>query len=213
MTYARIPDPGLLMLSRGGYAVNTLLPRAEPTVAVSASGEVYATAGDEYQVLAYTPDGTLRWALRAPWDRMPLTEERIEAALDDIREISRRHGGRRPFIEDPQASEVKWPRYLPALSGSPSAHVDQPPVVVDGHGHLLVFPFIPDPWEGRRRPVDVYSSSGELLFSGLVSMIRWDAVHGDRVWSLEEDPVVGDYRVVRYRLIEPFAGAVSDSSR
>lgn len=210
-TYARLPDPGLLMLRRGRYAVNTLLPRPRPTAAVSPSGDVYVTAGDEYQVSAYRPDGTPRWRMRAAWERMPVTGERIEVALQDIREISRRHAGGMPVIDDPRVSEVEWPGFLPALAGSPTAHPTQAPILVDGHGHLLVFPFVPDRWEDRRRPVDVYSRKGEPLFSGLVPMIRWDAVHGDRVWSLEEDPITAEYRVVRYRLVEPFGGDGAES--
>ncbi len=54
----------------------------------------------------------------------------------------------------------------------------------------------------RGRPVDVYSSAGELLFSGLIPQ-TWNAALDDHVYVLEEDPQTEEHIVARYRLVEP----------
>ncbi len=203
--YTDVPDPGFLGLRRSSgtrsMTINTMIPMPEPMFASSRDGNIYVVAGDEYQVLAFAPAGDLRWALRTTKRRPPLGDERIEAAVERIAE---RAPGGQPLSPPPRRSEVDWPATLPALVGTPSAHRFVEPIRVDGHGHIYVFPFIPDDWPGPDQPVDVYSPDGERLLSGMMPIMRWDAARGDRVYGLATDPETEEYRVVRYRLVEPF---------
>lgn len=181
--------------------MNTNIPRPTPAFAVSRRGELYAVAGDEYQVLAFAPDGAVRWALRTTMRRPALTEDRIGEAL---RFLADENLTGLSLIPPPQRSEVDWPDELPALMGSTSVHHSTRPIRVDGHGHVYVFPFIPDAWERPVEPVDVYSAAGERLFSGMMPIARWDAARGDFVYAVGTDPETEENRVVRYRLVEPF---------
>ena len=67
------------------------------------------------------------------------------------------------------------------------------------------------------RPVDVFSSDGELLFTGTIPVrrrvtitgeydeaLRWQDAVGDYIYRVEADPKTDEHRVVRYRLMEPF---------
>ena len=206
LEYVKLPEPGDLLLYRssGTYetGTNTRIPRPAPTFAASRQGEIYAVAGDEYQMLAFAPDGTVRWALRTTLRRPVLSDDRIDEAL---RHLAERSGpGDQPMIPPPRRSEIDWPEELPALVGSPTAHRYTEPIRVDGHGHVYVFPFIPDAWDKPDQPVDVYSAGGERLFSGLLPIARWDAARGDFVYAVGTDPETEEYQVVRYRLVEPF---------
>ncbi|MGD8817073.1 MAG: hypothetical protein PVJ51_07795, partial [Acidobacteriota bacterium] len=71
-------------------------------------------------------------------------------------------------------------------------------------GHLYVFPFIPGSWDRPEQPVDVYSTDGEHLFSGMIPMVRWESARGDYVYGIRRDPDTDESTAVRYRLIEPF---------
>lgn len=203
--YAALPDAGYVSLvRRSGSRVssyNTRIPVPVPTFAVSRDADLYVAAGDEYQVLAFAPDGSLRWALRTSMKRPPLTDERIETSLEGLATVG---PDDRPLVPPASASEVDWPAELPALVGRPSAHAYTEPIRVDGHGHLYVYPFIPDSWDRADQPVDVYSRDGERLFSGMMPLLRWDAARDDFVYAVDTDPVTEEYRVVRYRLVEPF---------
>lgn len=55
----------------------------------------------------------------------------------------------------------------------------------------------------RGRGVDVYSSEGELLYSGEITNVSWHAAHRDLIYSLAIDPDTGEQIVVGYRVDEP----------
>ncbi len=206
LEYVKLPDPGSVSLRRRSGAIemgtNTMIPRPAPTFAASRQGEIYAVAGDEYQMLAFAPDGTVRWALRTTLRRPVLSYDRIDEAL---RHLAERSGpGDQPMIPPPRRSEVDWPDELPALVGSLTAHRYTEPIRVDGHGHVYVFPFISDAWDKPDQPVDVYSADGVRLFSGMLPIARWDTALGDFVYAVGTDLETEEYHVVRYRLVEPF---------
>ena len=84
-------------------------------------------------------------------------------------------------------------------------------VLVDGHGHLYVVPELDLDTrralarEQGRAPVavDVYSTNGEHLFSGLLNISDWDASLGDHVYRIGYSDG-GEQMLHRYRLVEPF---------
>jgi len=206
LEYVKLLDPGPIAFTRetGGttFDSSTGVPGPAPTFATSRQGDIYAVGGDEYQVLAFTRDGAVRWALRTTMSRPILTEAQIDAALQRLAEI--RFPGGVSLDPRPRRSEVNWPAELPALASGPSAHPFRDPIRVDGHGHLYVFPFIPDDWDRPERPVDVYAPDGEHLLSGMMEITRWNAARDQFVYAVGTDPVTEEYRVIRYRLIEPF---------
>jgi len=157
-----------------------------PSFATSRAGEIYATGGDEYQVVAIDVSGVARWALRVAWKREPFTEEHENGVLSWLEELS---------PDDAVATGTDWPTQLPALSG----------LAVDGHGHLYVFPFEFGFGEtGEEREVDVYSRDGERLFTGHMDRALWLDARGDFVYSLRTNEETGELEPVRYRLVEPF---------
>ena len=204
--YARMPwpvrivDPGFGEISRSEpnafYAGATY-----PTIAAGADGPVYLSTLDEYQVLAYEPDGTPRWALRVPWEGEALAEVEIEWLMDF-------HNQRFPQA---RRHEIDWPERQFVLGD----------IKVDGHGRLYVFPYVPRGSAQRERPVDVYSSAGELLFAGTISgafadlawqaapaygpMLNhvWQAAYGDFIYGVRRDRRTEEWQVVRHRLTWP----------
>lgn len=60
--------------------VRTIIAEGAPVFAAAANGTVYASAGDEYQVLAVGPNGEAEWALRVAHERKRL---RIAAGDDE----------------------------------------------------------------------------------------------------------------------------------
>ena len=84
-----------------------------PSFTASPSGDVYATVGHEYQVLAFDASGAPRWALRAARRRQAFTDERRNTVVDPIRER----------FPDLNASEAEWPAFLNTIAG----------LSVDGH--------------------------------------------------------------------------------
>ncbi len=185
--YAALSRPFGVLFRRSSISVNTLIPVSRPAFALSRSGQLYMTSGEEYQILSLTLDGESLWALRLAWTRERVTDKRIEEALESVRED----------IPDAQSWEVNWPSHMPALSR-------RFPLRVDGHGHLYVYPFVSEDWQLGERPVDVYSPHGRLIFSGLISDSEWGRARGDFVYCIETDSETEEQRVVRYRLVEPF---------
>ncbi len=194
---ARILDPGFGEIPRtepnAFYAGSTT-----PGVAVGADGSVYVSTLDEYQVLAYEPDGTVRWALRAPWPRQPLDDGEVDWLMAyHNRRFPQRH-----------RSNIEWPDRQYALGD----------LKLDGRGRLYVFPYVPRGADLDERPVDVYSPDGEQLFSGVMSgpmanlswqtppaygpmLARaWQAVAGDFIYGIVSDPDTDEWQVVRHRL-------------
>ncbi len=169
-------------------AAPSLLPVAYPLCAASADGDVYVTDATEYQVLALSAEGMPNWVLSADLFPAPISKAYAERRW---REFSVKNQGK------VARSKLAWPDRYPALSW----------IGVDGHGHLYVFPFIPDSHNDTlvEWPVDVYSRTGERLFSGLIPKIGiWEAALNDEIYRIEEDPVSNEEIAVRYRLVEPF---------
>lgn len=150
----------------------------------SATAQIFATDSIEYQVLAISPDGVMDWALRVAWVAETVTDDLIEQSIESARE-------RRP---DTTRSDLIFPERLPVLSH----------IAVDGHGHVYVYPRFRRGDTLQDRPVDVYSTEGEHLFSGMIPDRRWRRAEGDFVYAAGEDRVTGEHLVWRWKLVEPF---------
>jgi hypothetical protein len=167
----------------------------QPRAALAPDGLVYASASDEYEIVALDSSGNSRWVLRVGW-----TSEGVTDARKD--EISR--------------------HVLDGLSGETfvdTAWIDRFPAIVnlevDGHGNLYAFPYDPDTYfdahletrdPARPVPVDVYAPDGQRLFAGLTGVPSWDAQHDDRVCRLELDPASEEGVVACYRMISSPGG-------
>jgi hypothetical protein len=152
--------------------------------ATAPDGSVYVMDGIHYQIVTLDPSGTVLRALRVDWTPKPYTAEDFDAYLDQLPERFDRN-------------RIVRPDSWPALAD----------LRVDGHGHLYVFPsgHLVYDREVKEWPVDVYSAEGEPLFSGTMDRFLWNAYLGDYVYGISPDPVSEENRVVRYRLVEPFA--------
>jgi outer membrane protein assembly factor BamB len=182
-SYISLPVPSR---QRVGNFVGIPGVTSSPFFAASRQGEMYATGGDEYQVLALDTSGVARWALRVARQRQAFTKEHEDGVMSRMRGIS---------PEDATATGTVWPTHLPALSH----------LAVDGHGHLYVFPFEFRYGEiGEQREVDVYSRDGEHLFAGYMGQTQWSDADGDFVYALRRNEETGEQEPVRYRLVEPF---------
>jgi hypothetical protein len=185
--YAAVPYMGMFWSNKTieGAAAPIQIPMCTVDVAVHANETLYVAACPEYQIHAFTLDGTALWALRVPWEREPISEALFQSKVDEWAERL------------PDFTRADWddPGDYPALWA----------IRVDGHGHLYVFPDARTP-EGEQavnRPVDVYSAEGDQIFSGIIADV-WDAAHGDFVYRLRLNPETEEQEVVRYRLVEPF---------
>lgn len=183
LSYAAVPEPESLVIGNGPAIV---MPRLTggPSYVAGEGGEVYVTAGQQYQILAFEPDGSARWALRVARSAEPFGPEHIETLLAPLRE-------RTPDID---TAEVEWPGSLYTISR----------LEVDGHGHLYVFPYYFRDLGPDEIPVEVYDTDGERLFAGTMRESGWSAAHGDFVYRLRSNPDTDESELVRYRLIEPF---------
>jgi hypothetical protein len=180
--YVNLPYPGNFQIGRVGLAPLT----GSPLFAATPDG-VFATTGDEYQVLAFDADGSPRWALRVAHERAPFTD----AHRDDILAMLRSN-----FADlDVSGTGAQWPQRVGSISH----------LFVDGHGHLyvtgFVVPFVPAP---ENLEVDAFSPEGDRLFVGSMPNLRWTDARGDFVYGLRTNEATGEQEPVRYRLIEPF---------
>ena len=157
----------------------------EATFAVGSADRVYVTTASEYQLGALDAGGNLAWALRVAWEAPSYPQTAIDRQVANLQE-------RYPAV---RADMFNWPERLPVLSI----------ILVDGHDHVYVFPYVRRSYleEHEQRPVDVYSPDGDHLFSGFIKT-RWEAAAGDFVYVYEEQEDSGEWAVVRYRLTEPF---------
>jgi hypothetical protein len=181
--YISVPRPDNFMV---GGRVGLPRPDVNVVFAVGAYGTVYATAGDEYQVLSLDRDGTPRWALRVARERPPLTEQDRDDVLDLLRDNF-------PDLDD---SGTQWPDRVASIGN----------LVVDGHGHLYVYAmgavfYAPTP---DLVAVDVYAPDGERLFSGMAPPFYWTDAAGDFVYGVRRNEQTEENEPVRYRLVEPF---------
>jgi len=164
-----------------------------PSVAASREGDVYLTQSDEYQILAFDAKGSPRWAMRVAMLRPSLFRRDIERTLENVRKR----------FPDATESSIDWPAASYALST----------LLLDGHGHLYVLPYIPPEFDGQaqEREVDVYSREGERLFAGRIRIVPpvpgrsgMYAASGDFMFFMSPDTETGEWEFARYRLIEPF---------
>jgi hypothetical protein len=188
--------PGLAWVIRGDdthFAIP--LPNPVPSFAVDSDSNVYVSTGAEYEVLAFSPAAAMVWALRVDYPRQELPQSWIRDSVNILRQ-------RVPDVRD---GEIDFPAFLPAISG----------LAIDGHDHLYVFHHVleqpidpshpPDPMRpSSLRPVDVYSTSGEPLFSGLTTLDGWLTASGDYIYRIEVDVESGEHVAARYQLLEPF---------
>jgi len=183
LTYIDLPSEALFISSADAKRPASVA-RPFPSFGASRAGDLYVTTAEEYQVLALDPDAEPKWAMRVAFVPAGLSEAIIERAIESARR-------RRP---ETTRGDLIWPDRLPALSH----------IAVDGHGHLYVYPYFDRGEELEDRPVDVYSSTGELLFSGMIEDRRWQRAHGDYVYAAGSDRVSGETLVWRWLLDEPF---------
>ena len=184
--YMRPEDPGSPAFRRPNRMLSSRAPVGAPDFAASATGDLYFASADEYQVLATDASVETRWAMRVTWSRVPITDDEIDEWMTMARER----------MPDASRDEIDWPSHRPALARAGS-------VQVNGQGNLFVFPTVPPEWPEDRRPVDVYSRDGEVLFSGSMPRINWRAALGDHVYALETDSDTEESILVRYRLELP----------
>ncbi|MFQ5742488.1 MAG: 6-bladed beta-propeller [Acidobacteriota bacterium] len=164
------PTPSIVTFPSGDRVatVSVMLESPAAEFAVTRGGNVYLSGAQEYQVLAFTSSGQWRWAARVASTPEMYKEDEIEKTLEFIH---------RNFPQV-KRSDIDWPERHPMISY----------LRVDGHGHLCVFPYARDSGveEGGQRPVDVFSSAGEMLFSGTIRR-QWDAAKGNYVYMLEQN--------------------------
>jgi len=181
--YISLPRPDNFMV---GGRVGLPRPDVNVTFAAADDGTVYATAGDEYQVLSLDRNGAPRWALRVAHERAPLTAQDRTDVLDLLRNNF-------PDLDD---SGTQWPDHIASIGH----------LAVDGHGHLYVYApgavfYNPEP---DLVAVDVYAPDGERLFSGMAPPFRWTDAAGDFVYGTRRNEQTEEFEPVRYRLVEPF---------
>ena len=182
--YVDLAEPeDLVLMGDGGGMVFPRLTGG-PSFAATTGGDVYATAGQEYQILAFDSSGAPRWALRAARPQQAFTEEHKDAVLAPIRDR----------FEDLAAMPIEWPGFVYTISR----------LAIDGHGHLYVFPHYFRDFGPQELPVEVYSPQGERLFAGTMSEGGWSAARGDFVYSMRRNEQTEERELVRFRLVEPF---------
>ena len=155
---------------------------AWPRPDLAATAEiVYASPGNEYQVLAMTPEGEPLWALRVAWPPPPYAAAQKELRIAAMSQ-------RFPGIE---VDDFTWPVSEPAITS----------LRTDGAGRLYVFPNVSaaDVEGIQGRPVDVYSPQGELLVASMITT-SWMSSRDDYLYTFRGDPELDQTVVVRYRL-------------
>lgn len=180
-TYLGLPRAGNFMIGRIGLSN----PTGEILFAASRGGAVYASAGIEYQVLAFAPDGSPRWALRAAHERAPITDDDRTRIVEMLRSN----------FPDLDPSGTDWPSRAGSIGR----------LEVDGHGHLYVYEFAaPFGGPSDSLAVDVYDPDGTRLFSGTIPSLRWTDAVGDYVYGIRTNEQTEEDEPVRFRLVEPF---------
>ena len=194
LRYIELPmtlSPVATLDGGGGRMSFFMVPMSSPNpaAALGTDGRVYATARDQYQVLAMGDEGQALWALRVAEPAIAPTDEHIAQVMEGLRDRN----------EALTRQMVNWPAQYPVIQG----------LVLDGAGRLYIVPFryqAPDdeaPAAPEPVPVDVYTPDGERVFAGLMAIPNWSAARGDHVYRMETDDA-GDQIVVRYRIATRF---------
>lgn len=177
----KLPSPPNLQVGGRGL----MRPTGSPRFAAAGEGILYATAGDEYQVLAFNADGGARWALRVAHERRPFTAEHRDTITDMVKHNQ----------PDLDTTGTEWPTRIGSISN----------LLVDGYGHLYVTEFVvPYMTVPDEVAVDIYSPEGDRLFAGYMPNVRWRDAVGDFIYAIRSDSPTGEEEVVRYRLVGPF---------
>ncbi len=193
--YAEVlqPEPELIEISGVGAiftGAGGFIPSWTMRFAVAPGGRFYLTASDEYQLHSY---GSQPWSLRVAWTRDRIEQQHRDNVVTPLKED----------FPDINESSLPWVDRFQSIAN----------VEVDGHGHIYVFPFFPPlnaPREPEQeapeidRPVDVYSTAGEHLFSGMISISSWTGALVDHVYLSRANRETGEVEVARIRLVEPF---------
>jgi len=167
---------------------NWIAPRDRPQFAASHTGDVYATPGGAYEVVAKSSEGVMRWALR-----VATTPKRFEPRDYHFERFEARYEFF-PARMKPPRENIRWPEFEPVID-----RID-----VDAEGNLYVFPWTAEePIPGSLRPVDVYSRDGRLLWNAMIPEFDWQDAQGDYVYGVTIEPEDGTERAVRYRLTLP----------
>ena len=164
-------------------------PRARPGFAVTRTGELFLTRGDDYVIQAFAADGAALWILHVDGERASFSEGLVEGPAEGPVE-----GSLKGFAAAPPALAV--PQRGGFGRGSP--------LHVDGYGNLYVFPYVDGSWDRDEVPVDVYSPAGERLFAGFIADRSWIYAQGNAVYGIEAGEDAGHQRIVRYLLRAPF---------
>lgn len=156
-----------------------------PIAAIAADGTIYATAGQEYQVLALEPDGSVHWALRVAYTPPAPSEELKQTVLANWQKD----------VPELVYDNFVWPEHLAAIEN----------LEVDSTGRLYVFPHadrgVAEAYETHEPvPVDVYAESGARVFAGWSAIEGWDAALDEHVYRIETDADSGEQVAARYRL-------------
>ncbi len=186
-TLAEVEGPPVSMMVERDDPVGqaqALLDRRAYTPPLKAAGEgiVYVSPASQYQVLAMTPDGDPRWALRVAWPRPPYPPRLKRAFLES------RPEEQADFSEE----ALDWPEDEDAVQA----------MFADGAGRLYVLPGFEQTGDEapERFPIDVYSPDGERIAAGIVSN-RWSFARGEYVYGFGFNNDDDQTTVVRYRIL------------
>jgi hypothetical protein len=163
-----------------------------PRVALADGGAVFVSASMDYVIESMGFDGSVRWRLRVAQPKLEFPQRPWRLGS----------GGTLP------EENMVRPAHLPAIWGMNS----------DGQGNLYVAPRLSEQW-GPSLPVDVYSPTGDRLWTGIVptpaiwtetayggAAILWNAAFGDFVYVVEET-AEGDPEIQQYRISLPPASS------
>jgi hypothetical protein len=194
---ADLPRTGMIQLrsaatnsrTRGfmdGYVAGAT--RGVPRLAVREPDGAYVSSSSEYEILGTDLQGSPEWALRVDWPRVNFPETEIDAFLDALRRV----------MPDASRADIAVPAHLPAIDE----------LRVDGRGRLFVFPSVAsvasDEGKLAGRPVDVYSSDGDLIWAATwrgVAPTQWKAAFEDYIYTIETDTATEEQVIVQYELV------------
>lgn len=180
---------------KGTWQGSVPLAGPHPVGTIGRDGGAFFSTGVHYQVHAFDPEGSPKWALRVSYEPEVPSEADKRAAADILSALWDEMMPGLNITDD----DIHWPVGYPAIEA----------LRVDGHGNLYAFPFTGrgvNPRNNRSGPfpVDVYSPTGERRFAGFIGIDSWQAALGDHLYRIETDPETAEQVVARYRIVQPF---------